>query len=418
MTLATAPSPPTSAATGRARVGLPVDGRRTAGIPAGRPLPFLAAWAAGWAALGCAVAGGIAFTRGPGALLPLLAISVMFAELVGFTALVSARVVFPAYARLPYAARVALQVLTLLSGTAFGSVAILTTQPYLALARTKTVVMVILANAAAAVVVGISLHTYDTLKQQLEQSIRRLREQEALERELEIAREVQRELLPRQAPELCGVELAAACLPAIGVGGDYYDFLPFAEDRIGLVVADVSGKGIPAALLMAGLQGSVRTLALPSLSPAEINRRLNEVLLRSTSDSRYATLFLAFYDARIRRLVYSNAGHYPPLHLGSGGIRRLAAGGRPLGLLEDSSYGEGASELAPGDLLVLYTDGVIESAGAGGKEFGEERLVSVVERHRQRPLPAILSAVLEELERWRGNSPPSDDVTLVLARAR
>jgi len=353
-----------------------------------------------------------------GELLPLLAISVLFAELVGFTALVSARIVFPAYARLPYAVRIALQVLTLLSGTVFGSAGILAAQPYFALARTKTIVMVVLANAAAAVLVGISLHTYDTLKRQLEESMRKLREREALERELEIAREVQRELLPRQPPNVAGLELGGLCLPAVGVGGDYYDFLPFAEDRVGIVVADVSGKGIPAALLMAGLQASVRTLALPSLSPAEINRRLNDLLLRSTSESRYATLFLAFYDGRSQSLVYSNAGHYPPLHLGRDGFRKLREGGQPLGLLEESRYGEGAAELAPGDLLVLYTDGVVEASGPNGDEFGEGRLAEVVRRNRHLPLPGILSTVISELERFRGGVPPHDDITLVLARVR
>ncbi len=419
MALVTTPTPPLAPTISRAETaGLAGPGvlGTTAPAPFRAAGRFLLVWAAGWAALGCSVALGIAFTRGPGDLPPLLVISVLFAEVVGFTALTSARVVFPVYARLPYSARAALQVLTLFSGTVFGSVAILATQPYLALARPKTVAMVILVNAAFAVVVGIALHTYDTLRRQLEESFRRLREKEALERDLEIAREVQRELLPRQAPDIRGLELAGICLPAVGVGGDYFDYLPFAEDRLGIVIADVSGKGIPAALLMAGLQASVRTLALPSLPPGEVNRRLNELLLRSTSTSRYATLFLGFFDARRRILTYSNAGHYPPLHLGALGAHRLSAGGRPLGLLEDSLYGEGAREVAPGDFLVLYTDGVVESPGAGGEEFGEARLVSIVERHRGRPLDAILAVVLEELARWRGGGPPHDDVTLVLAR--
>src|SRR5262249_20066573 len=145
--------------------------------------------------------------------------------------------------------------------------------PLFTMARPRTIAMIVIVNAVLAVAVGLALHIYDTMRQQLESSYLALRAKEAIERELEIARDVQRELLPRVVPRVSGLQLAGACHPAVGVGGDYYDFIPFAEDRIGLVIADVSGKGIPAALLMAGLQASVRSLALPSLLPSEVNRR-------------------------------------------------------------------------------------------------------------------------------------------------
>ncbi|HKB08228.1 MAG TPA: PP2C family protein-serine/threonine phosphatase [Candidatus Polarisedimenticolia bacterium] len=385
---------------------------------AAMPYRFVLAWGFAWALVGCVVAGGIAFSRGVMAQMPVLLVtSVLFAEVVGFTALLSVRLIFPFFVRLPFAVRLGLQVLTLLSGTLSGSVAVLLTQPLFSLARPRMVAMIVLDNAILSVVVGFALYTYDSMRRQIEASYRALREREALERDLAIAREVQRELLPRAVPEVRGLQLAGACLPAVGVGGDLYDFLPLAEDRVGLVIADVSGKGIPAALLMAGLQASIRSLALPSLPPAELNRRLNGMLCRSTAAERYATLFFGFFDGRARTLTYSNAGHYPPLHLRDSGAVHLDAGGIPIGLLEEARYGEGRVDLKPGDLLALYTDGIIEAPGAGQEEFGERRLVEILMRRRGEDLTEIVRSVLDDLARWRGAVPQHDDVTLVLVRA-
>ncbi len=391
--------------------------RPSAGATA-RTYRFVALWALGWAAIGAVVAAGIAFTREIPQWRPLLPESVLFAEVVGFTSLASARLVFPFYTRLPLAARAALQVLTLFSGTVFGSVVILATNPLFSLARPRTVAVIILINATFGVIVGIALHTYDSMTRQIEESYRVLRAKEAMEHELAIAREVQRELLPRSVPRIRGLQLAGACLPAVGVGGDLYDFLPFAEERIGLVIADVSGKGISAALLMAGIQATIRSLDLPGMPPAEVNRRLNEMLVRSTSDSRYATLFFGHYDGRSRMLTYSNAGHYPPLHLTAAGPARLSDGGIPIGLLGETSYCEGRRVLGIGDLLALYTDGIIEAPGeAGGEEFGESRLLALLQANRERDLDETVHTVLESVRQWTGGVPSHDDITLVLARA-
>jgi serine phosphatase RsbU (regulator of sigma subunit) len=389
--------------------------RRRRGV---RQRRFVGGWAFGWAAVGALVAAGIGFSRGVADFLPILVLSVLFAEVVGFTSLTSARLVFPFYQKLPLFARFALQVLTLFSGTVFGSVAILATQPLFSLARPKTVAMIVLLNAVFAVIVGIALHTYDSMRRQIEQSYRTLREKEALDREVAIARDVQRELLPRCAPQLLGLELAGACLPAVGVGGDYYDYLTLSQDRVGLVIADVSGKGIPAALLMAGLQASVRSLALPGASPCEINRRLNDMLLQSTSDSRYATLFFGLFDGASGRLTYSNAGHFPPVVLCAGGPVRLSCGGLPIGMFGGAGYEEGALDLKPGDLVALFTDGVVEAPDPDDREFGEARLLDLLVKYRDLELEEILRAVLAEIERWSGGGPPHDDITLVLARAR
>ncbi len=391
---------------------LPTVGPRTLGNR------FLALWAAGWGLTGAVVAAGIHFAVPSTDLGPLLTTSVLFAEVVGFTALLSARQVFPLFSRLVFPVRLGLQVVTLCSGTIFGSVAVLAAQPLFSLANLRLVSVIVAINAILAVLVGIALHTYDTMRSQIEASFRALREKEAFERELAIAREVQRELLPRAFPRLAGLEVAGVCLPAVGVGGDYFDFLALPEDRLGLVVADVSGKGIPAALLMAGLQASVRSVSLSGCGPAEVNRRVNALLYDTTSEARYATLFFALYDPHLREIHYSNAGHCPPILLGSAGAVRLTRGGLPLGLFGDAAYGEGRRAMAPGDLLVLCTDGLLEAPDAAGLEFGEGRLIELLEKNRGRELNEILDRIVREVKEWTRHGPPHDDVTIVLARAR
>jgi len=375
------------------------------------------AWALSWALLGSVVALGIAASTDASAdLLDLARVSILFAEVIGFTALTSARLVFPLLTRLPLYVRLGLQVMTLLSGTVFGSLAIALTQPLFSLAEFRTIGAIVAVNAGIAVVVGLSLHTYDSMRREIESSYEKLREKEKLERDIAIARDVQRELLPRGAPRLPGIELAGVCLPAVGVGGDYYDFLPFEGGKVGLAVADVSGKGIPAALLMAGLQASVRTLAPSGLPPCEVVSRLNEILYESTSDSRYATLFLGVLALERRVLTYSNAGHYPPLHVAGPGAVRLGSGGPPIGLFRDSVYGEGTRELGAGDLLVLYTDGIAEAPGPGDEEFGDERLLRLLEGHQNHDLETLVRDVVDEVHRWSGDGARHDDITLVLAR--
>jgi len=381
------------------------------------PYLFLVGWALGWALVGSTVGAGITFTLESLDLPPVLLMSILFAEVVGFSALISARVIFPFFSKLPFAVRLILQVLTLFGGTLFGSVVILWFQPLFTLHRFRTVIMIVLVNAALAVVVGIALHTYDSMRRQIEASYLALRQKEALERELEIAREVQRELLPRTTPDFLGLQLAGVCIPAIGVGGDYYDYLPFSAGRLGLVIADVSGKGIPAALLMAGLQASVRSVALPGVPPCEVNRKLNGLLHQSTSDSRYATFFFATYDAGSRQLTYSNAGHYPPLLVRGDSATRLSDGGPPIGILGKSKYGEGTKSMGAGDLLALYTDGIVEAPNHHDEEFGEDRLVRILMQHRNETLDDVVRAVMDELGQWSEGMPRHDDVTLVLARA-
>jgi len=382
-----------------------------------RSLRFVLGWAVVWAGFGATLALGIAFVRGElEDLGPLLKLSVLFAQVVGFTALASSRLVLPALRRLTLPSRIALQVVSVLAGTLFGSAAAIATEPFFALGSPRLVAGIMGMNAVLAFVVSTALHTYDVMRRQIEESVRLLREKEAMERELAIAREVQHELLPRTTPRITGVELAGVCLPAVGVGGDAYDFIPLAEDRVALVVADVSGKGIPAALLMAGLQASVRGLAPYHEPPGRIAALLNERMQRPGVSARYATLFFGLLDGRQRTLHYTNCGHVPPLHLSRDGVRKLEAGGRPLGLFEGGCWEDGLCRLEEGDVVAMFTDGIVETTDARGLEFGDARLAEVLAAHAGRPLPEVVSAVLNAREAWSGHAPPHDDVTLVLAR--
>lgn len=227
---------------------------------------------------------------------------------------------------------------------------------------------------------------------------------------------MQRELLPREVPRVPGLELAGVCQPAIAVGGDYYDYLQAGDGRLGLVIADVSGKGVPAALLMASLQASMRSRFPTAATPGELSTGLNEALVRSSSTARYATAFVATFDPETRELSYSNAGHLPALVVRDSETLRCEEGGVPIGLFDGAAYETGFRTLAPGDLLALFTDGVSEAPAPDGEEFGAERLAELLLAHRLRPLDEVVQTVLDTLLAWTGPAEAHDDVTLVLAR--
>ena len=393
----------------------PREAPRAAAASAAPGSLFLLRWTAAWIGVGVALAAGIAFGTGVD-FFPVLRLSVLSAVLVGFSAYTSARIVPPLLAGLHPALRLTLDSLIVLAGAGFGSVAVVLTDPFFALAQVRIVLLVLGINAVAAAGVAVALGTYDRMRRQIEASYHVLRERDALEREMNVAREVQRELLPRAAPRFEGLEVAGVCRPAIAVGGDYYDYLQHADGRPGLVIADISGKGVPAALLMASLQASVRSLFSTVADPGQHHARLNDALCRSSSSARYATAFLADFDPATRRLTYSNAGHLPALVIRGGQTLRCEEGGLPIGLFEGVTYATGALTLAPGDLLALFTDGVTEAPAPSGEEFGADRLAGLLRAHLDRPLDSALEAVLDALRGWSGPAAPHDDVTLVLAR--
>ena len=349
---------------------------------------------------------------------PVLGQSVLFALVVGYSAYTSARLVFPLVARLPFALRLALDSLTVLSGTFFGSIVVIVIDPLYLLAEFHTVLLILAVNGVLATVVAVSLATYDRMRDQIESSYRVLRERDVLERQLEVARDVQHTLLPHAPPDITGLELAGVCRQAVAVGGDYYDYLQLGDGRFGLIIADVSGKGVPASLLMASLQASARSLFPTTMDPGTLNGKLNDALFRASSSARYATAFLASYAPETRQLSYSNAGHLPPLLIRLGDLSRCHEGGVPIGLFEGSSYETATQTLAPGDLLALFTDGVTEAPAPDGEQFGAARLADLLRTHRERSLEAMLQTVLDELLRWTGTGDAHDDVTIVLARVR
>lgn len=265
-------------------------------------------------------------------------------------------------------------------------------------------------GTAAAAVLGVVLYR---LQVKLKASQMELARKEA---ELNIAREVQQALFPRELPEASGLEFSAVCIPSAGISGDYYDALALADGRLILTIADISGKGVSAAILMANLQALIRALAPSAPEPGAVCRRLNEHLHQVTDAAKFATLFYAEWNPTERRLTYVNAGHNAPLLLGNGRCLRLEQGGMPLGMFPTTDFDTGRVCLNPGETLVLYSDGITESVTANGEEFGESRLEEVVKAHCGRPLAEIQAQVLEAVRRWSG-SRQEDDMTLMLVRA-
>ena len=242
-------------------------------------------------------------------------------------------------------------------------------------------------------------------------------EQQRRDREMQIAREIQQSLFPHACPETPGFELAALSEPCQEVGGDHYDFIPLEGGRLALAVADVSGKGAPASILMASVHASLRAMA-GSSPPAALMGRLNRFLRASTQENKYVTLFYAELDPGARRVVYVNGGHVPPCRVGfDGECERLLAGGPALGLLEGADYEAGETALRPGDVLAVVTDGVTEAASPEDREFGEEGLLRVLRAHRGQGARAVLNALVSSVHTWAGPAGCADDLTALVVKA-
>ncbi len=286
--------------------------------------------------------------------------------------------------------------------------------------------------------------SFNSMTASIEKLIIEQKEKQRMENELVIAQEVQAQLFPREISQLKSLEVHGFCRPARTVSGDYYDFLTISSDRMILAAGDVSGKGISAALLMATIHSAVRaystegtpllrepiavgagpTMILASrtegaeASPGALLSLLNHQLYESTPQEKYATLFLASYDGRSRKLVYSNGGHLPPIIIGDdGALRRLDQGGMVVGLFDNLAFDEATVLLRPGDIFIAYSDGITEPENDFG-EFGEQRLIDVIRQNRDLPLHEITALVTSAVDDWIGDKEQPDDITLVLARAR
>ncbi len=235
------------------------------------------------------------------------------------------------------------------------------------------------------------------------------------EAELSFALQVQRALFPKELPQDAGLEFSAICIPARGISGDYYDVLRLEDGRLAFLLADISGKGISAAILMANLQALLRATVEAHTAPEKVCHRLNHHLCRVTEASRFATLFYGEWDPARNRFRYVNAGHLAPIVVGSNDGHRFERGGYPLGLFENATYDAGELQLRPGDLLVLYSDGITEKGESRGQEFGLERLRRMLHEDAARPLEEIQSRLIDEVSRW-GGAEPEDDMTIMLVR--
>jgi sigma-B regulation protein RsbU (phosphoserine phosphatase) len=242
-------------------------------------------------------------------------------------------------------------------------------------------------------------------------------------RELELAREVQERLLPQAYPPIAGLDYAGACRPALGVGGDYYDFIRLSGTGLGIAIGDVSGKGMPAALLMATLRAYLHGQTLSGMTNlADVMASLNRLVYESSAANRYATFFYAQYEATTRRLEYVNAGHNPPVivRARSGSDRpeiiRLETGGPVIGLMPDCSYGQGSVTLEEGDALVLFTDGITEAMNRAGDEWGEDRLMQVISANRALPARDLIDRITRASNEFVAGAAQYDDMTLITAR--
>jgi len=241
-----------------------------------------------------------------------------------------------------------------------------------------------------------------------------------LQNEISIAREVQNQLFPQQVPEVPGVQIEAICKAARTVSGDYYDFIQLSPTHIAIAVADISGKGISAALLMASLQAALRSQVLAPgtehLSTAELVARLNRHLVVNTGDDRFATFFIAVYDSATRTLRYTNAGHLPSFLICNGKSVRLDKGGMVLGVVEDYDYEEGQLDVPAGAILVGYSDGLVEPENVYGEEFGIRRVEEAAIRVQASEPRVVAESLMTAAEEWAGTPEQADDMTVIVAR--
>ena len=268
-----------------------------------------------------------------------------------------------------------------------------------------------------------ALVSYDEESRRVEEQRRsaaaKLEAERRAAQEMEIAKQVQMRLFPQTAPLLSTLDYAGTCLQAREVGGDYYDFLDLGRERLGLVVGDISGKGIAAALLMANLQANLRgQCAIACDQPHRFLRSLNRLFYENSNDSSYTTLFFAEYDDRERRLRYANCGHLPALLLRHNGtVERLQSTCMVLGLFPEWDCQTQECMFSAGDTLVLYTDGLTESFDEAGEEFGECGLVESLRRHRERSLSDMVNSIVDDVRKFSPHE-QSDDITLIIGKCR
>ena len=255
----------------------------------------------------------------------------------------------------------------------------------------------------------------EVVKREIEDGALSRRADERLQREQDEARLIQRALLPATLPALQGIRIAAMWNPASGFGGDCYDVIRFSDERVGVTIADVAGKGLPAALLMSNLQAAVRAFASDSATPQQVATSVNRLLCRNIAVGKFVTFCYLVIDRAHGRLTFANAGHNPPLLIrGTGQPQRLMTGGMVLGVMPDTIYEQHEVAIGPGDRLVLYTDGIIEAENGAGDDYGEARLIEAATAHRELAPQQMLDALFSGVSQFADNN-FTDDATLIVA---
>lgn len=266
--------------------------------------------------------------------------------------------------------------------------------------------------------------SFNRMTENLEQLLQVAKEKERLQADLEIAREVQNQLYPASVPRSVTLSIAAMCHPARMVSGDFYDYQTVAAGKIALLVGDVAGKGISAALLMATIQSTFRAQVRALLevgapcSTSNMVTQLNHQLYLNTAPEKYATLVLGVYDDSTSVLTYTNGAHLPPILWRRGEIQRLSVDGTVVGAFPQVPFGESQIQLESGDLLVFFTDGVSEPENEYGEQFGEDRLIDLIGKNAHRGEKEIIQVIVDAVTKWTGSAEPQDDITMVVARRR
>jgi len=275
------------------------------------------------------------------------------------------------------------------------------------------------------VIVGVVSQLYRDTRERLESKNRELQqaiELEAAERELQgqelqQAREIQQSLLPKEIPQVAGFEIDGAWEPARVVGGDYYDVIRLSETKLGICIADVVGKSVSAALLMANVQASVRAFATETTSPSALCSRVNSVLCANIATGKFVTLFYAVLDAERGLLHYTNAGHLLPILIRADGeVQELRNGGAVIGVFPEWKYEDSVAQLHPGDRLLLFTDGITEAGLPGGEEFGEQRLITGARTYADKSTSELKLGLLSDVKQFCA-SQLMDDATLIVISA-
>jgi sigma-B regulation protein RsbU (phosphoserine phosphatase) len=237
----------------------------------------------------------------------------------------------------------------------------------------------------------------------------------ALEQQIKMAAEVQLRMIPQTPPQLPGIDLAAVYVPCFELGGDLYDFIPLPDDNVGLVIADVSGKGVPASLIMASVRAALRAQVDNVYYLYEVVRRVNLMLFRDTKDQESVTLFYGVLDARIRRLTYTNAGHHPGLLLRDGKLTELSTDNMVLGVNPEEQYKQGIVQLQSNDLLLLYTDGLADAINFNGERYGIKRIKEAFAKGGQ-SADVVAQNILWDMRKFVGLTKRADDVTMIVVK--